>query len=319
MDPEARSEDVPAYAAAVRAALGGLPPAQSEVLLDDLDDHLAEVAAESGEPLLSRLGPPERYAAELRSAYERGVARPARRTALVSRAWTHVRARIAASPAFRELRAFLPQLRPAWWVFRGYVLVLFLALLFNGGRIVRPIPSPFSARGLLQLIATVVAIVVSVRLGQRGKPGGRVLAAAALQANCLIALVAIPALASMGTNPGSTAEAGSPVVDQALSPVSPVTNIFPYSRDGRPLDDVLLYDQNGNPLTLASGGPDLITEFPAGADGQPIDNAYPLRQRHLNGDPVQRPRVAIPPWPPSSPSPTPTSSVSPTPAASAGR
>src|SRR2546429_5912771 len=64
-----QADDVATYAAAVRAALSNLPTDQSEVLLEDLEDHLREVAAEAEGPLAERLGPPEQYAQELRSAY----------------------------------------------------------------------------------------------------------------------------------------------------------------------------------------------------------------------------------------------------------
>jgi len=78
--------DVRQYALAVRAALGGLDPRAAAHLLDDLEEHLAEVAAESDVPLAERLGPPESYAAELLAAYASGGApvrsRPARRRRL---------------------------------------------------------------------------------------------------------------------------------------------------------------------------------------------------------------------------------------------
>ena len=64
-----QADDVATYAASVRAALSNLPTDQSEVLLEDLEDHLREVAAEAEGPLAERLGPPEQYAQELRSAY----------------------------------------------------------------------------------------------------------------------------------------------------------------------------------------------------------------------------------------------------------
>jgi uncharacterized membrane protein len=64
-DPEA----VARYAAAVRAAVADLGAEERAQLLDDLEAHLQEVAAESDAPLTERLGPPETYAAELRAAY----------------------------------------------------------------------------------------------------------------------------------------------------------------------------------------------------------------------------------------------------------
>src|SRR5438105_1293687 len=317
MDPDDRHSDVAAYAAAVRAALADLPPAEAQALLEDLDDHLAEVAAESTEPLAQRLGPPQAYAAELRSAYRTSGLNDDRRRTPVARQLRHLRERITGSSSYREVHAFLPELRPAWWVLRAYLAVLIAAVIFSG-RSVSPIPNPFSRFGIVKIAATVVAVVVSVRLGRRGQPRGRLLSPLALVANWLVAILAIPALASMASSQGSVAEQlSSPLQDQAVYAGAPLTNIYPYSRDGKPLGDVLLYDQNGNPLALAGRDPDLSTSFPTGADGQPITNAYPLTQRHGNGDPVSRPRRAIPPWPPAaSTSPAPGASPSPSPSPS---
>jgi hypothetical protein len=64
-DPDA----VARYAAAVRAAVADLGDEERAQLLDDLEAHLHEVAAEPGATLAERLGPPEAYAAELRAAY----------------------------------------------------------------------------------------------------------------------------------------------------------------------------------------------------------------------------------------------------------
>ena len=69
--------DVATYGAAVRAALAlqtSLAESERESLLEDLEDHLAEVAGESDVPLQERLGKPDAYAAELRSAYAGGAA-----------------------------------------------------------------------------------------------------------------------------------------------------------------------------------------------------------------------------------------------------
>src|SRR5437763_393300 len=311
-----QADDVATYAAAVRAALSNLPTDQSEVLLEDLEDHLREVAAEAEGPLAERLGPPEQYAQELRSAYGAAHAGGRRPTAALHDLRRAV-GWVTASAWYRQVRAFLPELRPAWWVLRAYLLVLAITVAFSPSYNIRPIPNPFSSRGVLEIIVMGIAIVVSVRLGRRNRPLAKGRRALAIAGNILIALIAVPALASMGTS-GTFAMvesggSGQPIQGQQLyTPNGAVTNIYPYSRDGKPLTDVLLYDQDGRPLTLDSKTGDVTTDYPVGADGQPITNAYPLHQRHLSGDPVASPRVALPPWrahrPTVNPTPSPTTS-----------
>jgi hypothetical protein len=306
-----QSSDVATYAASVRTALSDLPSDQGDILLEDLEDHLREIAAEAGGPLTERLGPPEQYAQELRTAY--GAAQestrpkdPTFRDLRRAVAW------VKESTWYREVRAFLPQLRPAWWVLRAYLLVLVLTAAFSPTYNLRPIPNPFSPRGLLEIIVVAIAIVLSIRLGRSNRSlakGGRLLA---IGANVAIGLFALPVLVSMGTFPSATAiYAGQSVEQSSLStPTGFVTNIYPYSKDGKPLTDVLLYDQEGRALTLSANTGELTTDYPIGADGQSITNAYPQRQRHLDGTLVAAPRVALPPWP--APSATSTPSPSPT-------
>src|SRR6202171_2232464 len=312
-----QANDVASYATSVRAALSDLPPEQSEILLEDLEDHLREVAAEAGGPLTERLGPPEQYAQELRAAY--GDARPGgKRPDPALRDLRRAIDRLTTSGWCRQVRAFLPELRPAWWVLRAYLVVLIVTAAFSRNYNLHPIPNPFSSRGLLEIIAAAVAIVLSIRLGRRNRPlarGGRLLA---IGANVMIALVAIPVLARMGTFPSyamvESGGSGQSIQGQQLyGPNGVVTNIYPYTRDGKPLTDILLYDHDARPLTLDSKSAELTTDYPVGADGQPITNAYPLRQRHLNGDPVSAPRVALPPWPAASPTASPSQSPSPSP------
>ena len=310
-----QASDVATYAASVRAALSDLPSDQAEVLLEDLEDHLREIAADAGGRLAERLGPPEQYAQELRAAY--GAAQAgSRRQEPAFRDVRRVVTWVAESAWYRELRAFLPQLRPAWWVLRAYLLVLVVTAAFSPGYNLRPIPNPFSKRGLLEIFVAVIAIVVSVRFGRRNQPlpkAGRLLA---IGGNVAIGLLALPVLASMGTFPSfAMVESGAP--EGSIGAATPytmgaVTNIFPYSKDGKPLTNVLLYDQEGRPLTLDKL-PDRTTDYPIGAHGQPITNAYPLNQRRLDGTPVLPPRVAIPPWPAATPAASPTSSPGPSP------
>jgi hypothetical protein len=309
-----QASDVATYAASVRAALSDLPPDQAEILLEDLEDHLREVASEAGGPLTERLGPPEQYAQELRAAYGATHAGGTRQDPALRDLKEAVRT-LTASAWFMQVRAFLPELRPAWWVLRAYIVVLLLTEAFSRNYNLRPIPNPFSSRGLIEIIAAAIAIVVSIRLGRQRRPlamRGRLIA---IGVNVAIALIAIPVFARMGTFPSyaMVESSGSGPSQQLILPSGVVTNIYPYSRDGKPLTDVLLYDQEGHPLTTNPNVGDVTTEYPVGADGQPITNAYPLRQQHLNGDPVSAPRVALPPSPTASPTATPPMTPSPSP------
>jgi hypothetical protein len=313
------ANEIARYAAAVRAALASLPDAERESLLEDLENHLAEVATESDQSLEERLGKPARYAAELRSAYgavseaEKGT--PPRR--IRDRFWTVVKA-ASATKAYRDVRAFLPELRGGWWVLRAYLAILIVAFIFRNGFNLSPIPNPFSSSGLLQILATLVAIVASVRLGRRGMPISRGWRGVVMGVNVGIAVLALPVLVSMGTESNYygyyAADSSDPYASQAYAGYSPqFTNIYPYSKDGQPLKDVLLYDQDGRPIVLAPSG--IATDVPIGADGLPIQNSYPLTQRDANGASVAPPRVALPPVQ-SSPSPSPTTTPSPSPSPS---
>jgi hypothetical protein len=282
--------DVAAYAAAVRAELADLPPHDREALVEDLEDHLAEVAAESDVPLASRLGSPQEYAAELRFAY--GAGRQLR-----TAPWGQLTSWLAglnSSQAYRSVRDFLPELRPAWWVLRAYLAVLVVFMILGGSGRAGPIPNPFSSRGLLQIIVTAAAVVLSVRLGRRAAASSQALRRLGLTSNLLIALAGFIALSAMGT------VGPAPVMsDQAYYAPGkyggPMTsNIYPYTLDGRPLDGVLLYDQEGRPLVIGGKGPNRISEYPTSADGKLVLNEYPRRETYPDGRLVAPPRVQLP-------------------------
>src|SRR2546421_10025733 len=127
-----QANDVATYAASVRAALSDLPSDQAAVLLEDLEDHLREIAAEAGGPLGERLGPPQQYAEDLRAAYGAGQDNSRRQDP----AFHDLRRAVAwvtGSTWYRQIRAFLPQLRPAWWVLRAYLAVLILMAAVSPG------------------------------------------------------------------------------------------------------------------------------------------------------------------------------------------
>ena len=306
-----QADDVATYAASVRAALSNLPTDQSEVLLEDLEDHLREIAADAGGPLHERLGPPQQYAEDLRAAY--GAAQvTTRRQDAALHDLQRALARVTGSTWYRQIRAFLPELRPAWWVLRAYLAVLILMAAVSPGYPLGPIPDPTSKRGLVEILATGIAIWLSVRIGRRSRQLSQKALVLAYSANLLIALFAVVVLANMRsfayseltgtTSPQQTTFANAFAAGQ-------VTNIYPYSQDGKPLTNVLLYDQDGRPIMVDKS--EAQTSYPIGADGKAVTNAYPLTQRHLTGDPVIAPRVALPPWPSPSPSASPNPSPSP--------
>jgi hypothetical protein len=311
-----QANDVAAYAASVRAALSDLPRDQAEVLLEDLEDHLGEIASEAGGPLAERLGPAEQYAQELRAAYGAALGSGRRQDPLLRDVQVAF-SRVTDSAWYRQVRAFLPKLRPAWWVLRAYLAVLVLTAAYSAGYNLGPIPNPTTKRGLAEILATVVAIWLSVRIGDKNAALRQPARILAVSANVLIAFAAILVLLQMRSFPYSSSfvdmtSSQQPTFSSAFA-AGQVTNIYPYSQDGKPLTNVLLYDQDGRPITVQQG--EAQTSYPNGADGKPITNAYPLTQRHGNGDPVVAPRVALPPWPAPSPSPSVSPTASPTPSA----
>ncbi len=197
---------------------------------------------------------------------------------------------------------------------RAYLAVLILMAAVSPGYPLGPIPDPTSKRGLVEILATGIAIWLSVRIGRRSRQLSQKALVLAYSANLLIALFAVVVLANMRsfayseltgtTSPQQTTFANAFAAGQ-------VTNIYPYSQDGKPLTNVLLYDQDGRPIMVDKS--EAQTSYPIGADGKAVTNAYPLTQRHLTGDPVVAPRVALPPWPSPSPSASPNPSPSPSP------
>jgi len=72
-------------------------------------------------------------------------------------------------PAGRQVRRLLTELRPAWWVLRGYLLVLVPCLVESDGVSDFPLPAPLGSH-VLGLVFAVAAVTVSVALGRRSLP-----------------------------------------------------------------------------------------------------------------------------------------------------
>jgi hypothetical protein len=298
--------DVARYATAVRAAFADLPAPERELLLEDLEDHLAEVAAEGDGPLAARLGAPEAYAAELRAsaglpapgAAGAGRTRPRLRESRVAHRLRRSWRAAMAHPAGGAIVGFLPELRPAWWVLRGYLAVQALAVagspLFSGGGLRFPLPAPFGSE-LLGLLAIAVAVVASVRWGRSG-PGGTGRRALTLAGNAALALAGVVLLVQLGADEAAGDYYRPDEVFAYAGPVSglradgeEISNIFAFDADGKPLRDVYLVDQDGDPVVATHYDNELLTpRLPLDADGNEVPNRYPQVQHELDPATGQR-------------------------------
>lgn len=341
------------YLAAVREALDDLPPTDREDLVEDLPGHLLETAADAGLPLERTLGTAQAYAAELRASAglpprgavqgpgsRRATPRRRLRDSLVTFAASvadlvHARGRrlsavVAELPYGRSVLAFLPELRPGWWVLRGYLAVALLAafgIFFSIG--LAPFLTLFGS-DLLGLLAVVVAIVVSVRLGRRSS--AMPLRRRQLLATGNVALVALCVLGGLALRDRlgysddvvyASAQAG-----YLTGPQGGISNLYAFDASGRPLRDVQLFDQDGRPLdTLLLAAPDGSYAEPVRARdeyGAEVLNVFPRTLVTETWGPTGQP-TTVPVPPPvisprrlatASPSAAPSPSASATPSAS---
>jgi hypothetical protein len=277
------------YLAAVEHELADLPAEDRSALLEDLALHLEALTAEDDDrPLAVRLGDPVSYAADLRAA----AGLPARRdgawvgTADLRARWVALLATPAAQrvlPAARELLRLVQELRPAWWVLRGYLVVFVASAAELDGASDFPVPAPFGSP-VLGLLLVVAAVTGSVVLGRRTLPRPLNLVPA-LGGLVLILLSLAIWKAATDRFPDAAAPYPLPygqVVEKypLLSRYGPVTDVLPYAPDGTPLEGVLLYDQDGRPLHVGfqewwADNCARVLDQPRAADGVPVPNSFP--------------------------------------------
>ncbi|MDG4789768.1 hypothetical protein O7626_28235 [Micromonospora sp. WMMD1102] len=247
-------QEIARYVGQVRAALADLPPPVRDELLEDLPEHLAEVAAEAEGSLYERLGPPEAYAMELRGAA--GVTPPPAATvnldqrigAAVRRGRDRLRAadtRLGPVLGYSRLSDFLRLLRPAWWVLRGYLAAMLITVLLTGTSFgLLPRLGGSSLAALLLLAATITG---SVWLGRRTDRMGRrpklVLGVSAV----LLVLFGLAGFVELDSRAGGTSV---PYEQVYTDQYSGVQDVYVYDSEGRLLEGVRLFDQNGEPIRL---------------------------------------------------------------------
>jgi hypothetical protein len=295
-----------AFLARMREELDDLPPDERDELLEDIESHLAEVSGEGEVALAARLGSAEEFAQELR--HSAGLppraesARPSRLDA--------VRARLdeVAGRAGR-FRAHL-HARLVWWLVRGWLLAVVLAIVIGGlghtsawGYAHAWLPHP-GMRGYGAGVVLAAFVAGSLLLGRRSEMGrssarlDRVLSA--------IALVAIVPAAVHMDSPARTPLASGPFTTSVEYRMLPglafngvqLSNVYPFDREGKPLNDVMLYLADGRPLTVGAESVDQNRRYLVTRRGQRLYNSFPVRYfdpgTSLVTHPNAGPRVRIP-------------------------
>lgn len=313
------STEVRDYVAGVRAALSDLTVEDVEEFTTGMEADLAERLAEQGEGTLrDRLGDPDAYAAELRSAAglpPRVPVAPARTSAAeqLSTWWTGVsRSVLGQVPWLRDLR-------PVWWAVRGFALAAAPALVLG---------VPIIWLGLL-------GAMVSIALGlmaRHGRLSGGWVGPVRVMGNITAVLLLPVALVMVVDAPDPYANDPTWAEPQYSSGAGltydgePVANVYAYDESGRRIDKVRLLDQNGRPLKVSEdaltsaddmGDVDLMRDSRTGELDIARD-VFPLRWNGRTGwermyDREWEPPMAITPLP----GPVPSVEASPTPSPSA--
>jgi hypothetical protein len=310
--PARSGDEVAGYAAEVRAQFADLSDAESAELLEDLEDHLSEVAAEDAGTLRERLGAPAAYARDLRQAA--GLPEPSGKSAgAPGRSRRSVRHVLADAErwargyrAGREVLDFLPSLRPAWWVLRAWVAVRLLEAVTTSvdpwhefELIPRIGDSTFAG-----LLALLVAIPASVYAARQTVPDGWRRRAMGAGEGILVLFTVGMALSALG-NHGDYSGPGSRVsyVQQEVPGLSEngrmITNLYVYDQSGRQLDGALVYDQDGRPVSVApfADGSTIDSGGWLDGNGTRVPNAFPqqLLRQQWDGTGTGPNYVAVPP------------------------
>lgn len=273
-------KDVADYLERVRAQLADLPAEERDELMADVESSLLDAASDSVVPLAEQLGPPERFAGELRAAA--GLApRPGAATA-------HEPLSARLRGVARELSERTRDLAPLWWVARGYIAVAALALLIDSQWSIRLAALPklvpdAEASAVIVLAAMSASVWIGRRFGRR-----------MLAVDALLVVVAIPVLVHISNPPGFEGqymyyefEAPTPVSHFSMR----VDNLYAYDRQGRLLQDVRIYDNVGRPMNIGARrrSADPHRRRVRTTTGAVALNAFPIRYFERGTRRVERP------------------------------
>jgi hypothetical protein len=284
--------DAAEYLAEIAGRLGHLPPETREEVLADIRAHLVELAAEPGPGMQERLGPPDRYAAELLAWAGLDVVDD---VPVPSGPWWTWR------PPAHHLASLRQAAWTSWWLVRAAAIAgafLFLLDVNNGN-----FPGVGDQHGLIVgFVLAVFLAMPSVWFGiEAGTGGARWPSRAATAVGAVAVVIFVHGLITQYMPSGSRYEP-SPKAPGVLTHADgrPVENIWAFDRDGKPVS-VFLYDQDGRPLDDAAavnvfGSRDMYrsTRVPIDANGTPLLNLYPRAVANSRGQVAPPPAVVTP-------------------------
>jgi hypothetical protein len=198
---------------------------------------------------------------------------------------------LSSSPSTRWLR----ELAPLWWVLRAVVAVALLESLNDESVFSGPGPGGYA---WLVALALIVAVIVSVAVGLR-RPRRN---AGVVLVNLMLALALVPVMAS-AIRVANDAAFNDRVVTGAPTGVAPaglaydgapVENIYAFDRQGRLLQDVRLFMQDGRPLDIGAAPDDPNRRTLQTRAGKPAFNAFPIRYYEPGTKRVARPSAGVP-------------------------
>lgn len=286
MTATAITPDIDQFAKEVRLALKDLGSSEVSELTEGLEADLAAQFEEQGSDFV--FPDSASYAAELREAaglpaHTRGI------FALVDRFVRVAADAIAHNPVTSATARFLISLAPIWWIARGYVAY------FVFENVVLRTSYGFVPRSFVDWLALVTGVVVSVQLGRRTWKLNRFWVRTVSVLN-LFAVIVAPAAFGQAVSVASEAlnlyEQGAqvPIVQEGLMLNSQqVDNIFVYDEKGNPLEDVQLFTQSGDPLSVKFNGidfPQVVFED-AYLDMQYVENQRASRGNGWNVFPLK--------------------------------
>ncbi|MFC4070823.1 HAAS signaling domain-containing protein [Actinoplanes subglobosus] len=255
-------DEIAVYVEGVREALAGLPAATRDELLEDLPEHLAEVLAEGDGSLYERLGPPAAYAAELSASAGFSAAAPpegersriaataARHRARIDQGLRRADAQIGPVLGYARASEFLALLRPAWWVLRGYLAAMAVAFLLHDHSTPLGLLPRAGGDDLAAILLLALGILGSIWVGRRARPTARWPRRLQRFGTGFLVLFAVIGFFEVDSAAQRDYYYQVDYNHSDPNPYMGVRDVFVYDGQGRLLEGVQIYDQDGQPIRL---------------------------------------------------------------------